>query len=100
MEKISFYTKNECPLCDTGFAKLEELAQRFRLEIEKVDIETDAHLFRLYRYRIPVAVFRGEELGWGRLSAGGLERRLEQILASSGPENSFQAPPTSHKPNN
>jgi len=90
MEKISFYTKNECPLCDTGFAKLEELTQRFSLEIEKVDIETDAHLFRLYRYRIPVAVFRGEELGWGRLSAGGLERRLEQILASPGPGNPSQ----------
>lgn len=88
MEKISFYTKSDCPLCDTGFAKLEELTQRFRLEIEKVDIETDANLVQLYRYRIPVAVFRGEELGWGRLSAGGLERRLEQILASSGPENS------------
>ena len=90
MDKISFYTKSECPLCDTGFAKLEELAQRFRLDIEKVDIETDAHLFRLDRYRVPVAVFREEELGWGRLSAGGLERHLEQILASPGPENPSQ----------
>ncbi|MDE0737905.1 MAG: glutaredoxin family protein [Planctomycetota bacterium] len=90
MEKISFYTKSECPLCDTGFAKLEELTQRFSLEIEKIDIETDTHLFQLYRYRIPVAVFRGEELGWGRLSAGGIESRLEQILASPGPGDSSQ----------
>ena len=86
MEKISFYSKRDCPLCDTGLGKLVELAQRYGLEIEKVDIENDAELLELYRYRIPVAVFRGDELGWGRLSAGGLKRRLEQVLASSGPE--------------
>ena len=87
-EKICFYSKRECPLCDTGLAKLEELALRFGVEIEKLDIENDEELFERYRYRIPVAVFRGEELGWGRLSAGGLTRRLEQILASGGPGSS------------
>lgn len=92
-EQILFYSKNECPLCDTGLVKLAALADRFGLEIEKIDIETDAELFELNRYRIPVAVFRGEELGWGRLSVGGLERRLEQVLASSGPENSPSGAP-------
>ena len=85
-DKISFYSKSDCPLCDTGLAKLEELALRFGLEIEKLDIEKDEELFERYRYRIPVAVFRGEELGWGRLSAGALLRQLEQVLAAGGPE--------------
>ena len=89
-ERISLYSKSNCPLCDTGLAKLEPLALRFGLEIEKVDIEKDQELFELYRYRIPVAVFRGSELGWGRLSAGALKHRLERIFASPGPENSSQ----------
>ena len=85
-EKICFYSKSDCPLCDTGLAKLQPLALRFGLEIEKLDIEKEDELLERYRYRIPVAVFRGDELGWGRLSAGGLKRRLEQVLASPGPE--------------
>jgi len=89
-ERISFYSKSDCPLCDTGQVKLEELARRFGVEVEKIDIEKDRKLFELYRFRIPVAVFRGEELGWGRLSSGGLERRLEQILASPGAEKPSQ----------
>ena len=47
MEKISFYSKRDCPLCDTGLGKLVELAQRYGLEIEKVDIENDAELLEL-----------------------------------------------------
>ena len=88
IEKICFYSKSDCPLCDTGLEKLEELVLGFGLEIEKLDIEKDEELFERYRYRIPVAVFRGEELGWGRLSAGALLRRLEQVLAADGPESS------------
>lgn len=86
-EKICFYSKSDCPLCDTGLEKLQPLALRFGLEIEKLDIEKEEELLERYRYRIPVAVFRGEELGWGRLSSGGLERRLEQVLASGGSES-------------
>ena len=86
-DKISFYSKSDCPLCDTGLAKLEELALRFGLEIEQLDIEKAEELFARTRYRIPGAVCREDELGWGRLSSGGLERRLEQVLASGGPES-------------
>ena len=46
-ERISFYSKSDCPLCDTGQVKLEELARRFGVEVEKIDIEKDRKLFEL-----------------------------------------------------
>ena len=83
-EQISFYSKSDCPLCDTGLEKLAPLAEKFGLGIVKVDIESDPELLKRYRWRIPVAVLRQEELGWGRLSSGALSRRMEEVL--SGPE--------------
>ena len=84
-EQISFYSKSDCPLCDAGLVKLAALADKLGLEIVKIDIESDLDLLERYRWRIPVAVLRQEELGWGRLSSGALERRLGEVLASSGP---------------
>ena len=43
-EKICFYSKSDCPLCDTGLEKLQPLALRFGLEIEKLDIEKEEEL--------------------------------------------------------
>lgn len=83
-EQISFYSKSDCPLCDTGLVKLVPLADKLGLEIVKIDIESDPDLLERYCWRIPVAVLRQEELGWGRLSSGALERRLGEVLASSG----------------
>ena len=81
-EQISFYSKSDCPLCDAGLVKLASLADKLGLEIVKIDIESDLDLLERYRWRIPVAVLRQEELGWGRLSSGALGRRLEEVLSS------------------
>ena len=91
-EQILFYSKSDCPLCDTGLVTLESLAERFGLEIEKIDIESAAGLFDRYRYRIPVAIFRGEELGWGRLSLGAMEHCLEAILLLPDSPEGFSGP--------
>ena len=91
-EQISFYTKQDCPLCDTGLVKLAPLADKLGLEIVKIDIESDPDLLERYRWRIPVAVLRQEELGWGRLSSGALERRFREVLASSGPSKTPPGP--------
>ena len=77
---IRFLTKPDCPLCDEALEALEPLIERWNLRIEKVDIRQDEALFAAHRYRIPVAEFRGEELGWGRLSSRAIERRLELLL--------------------
>ena len=77
---ILLYSRPDCPLCDEGQEKVELIAARLGLTVRKIDIETDAELLEAHRYRIPVAIFRGEELGWGRLSRKGIERRLRRLL--------------------
>ena len=77
---VVFYSKPDCPLCDEGFRKVARLAGLHGLVVKKVDIEGDPGLFERYRYRIPVVEYDGEELGWGRLSERGLERKLERRL--------------------
>ena len=79
-DTILLYSKSDCPLCDEGLEKLEALASRYSLRVEKVDIDTDPALFEAHRYRTPVAVYRGKELGWGRLSERGMERELRRAL--------------------
>lgn len=55
---------------------VERLAERWKLELRRVDIAADAALTERHGERIPVLELDGEELGWGRLSERALERRL------------------------
>ena len=77
---ILLYSRADCPLCDDGQEKVESIAARLGLTVRKIDIETDTGLFEAHRYRVPVASFRGEELGWGRLSRKGIEYKLRRLL--------------------
>jgi thiol-disulfide isomerase/thioredoxin len=79
-ESLIFFSKPDCPLCDDSFPGVASLAAKFDLGIEKVDIESDAALFEKYRYRIPVVMFRGFELGWGRFTIDEIEERLREDL--------------------
>lgn len=77
---LLFYSKIDCPLCDKGLPIVEDLARRFGLKVEKIDIlAADPDVLQRHRYRIPVVEFRGQELGWGRLSREELEGRLEEV---------------------
>jgi glutaredoxin len=78
---ITFYSKPDCPLCDEGLAKVQVMAGRHGLRVEKVDIAGDPRLQERHRFRIPVVEFRGVELGWGRLSERGMEKRLRELLS-------------------
>lgn len=77
MNELTFYTKPGCSLCDQGYPLVEALAERFGLTLRRVDILTDPALVERHGQRIPVVELDGEELGWGRLSARALERKLK-----------------------
>ena len=74
---LIFYTKPGCHLCEEGHPVVERVARRFGLAVVLVDILGDAELLARHGERIPVVMFAGEELGWGRVS----EKRLERDLA-------------------
>ena len=67
MQKINFYTKLNCHLCDQAYLLLMEVALEHTLEIDVVDI-THAHnqLEAKYGERIPVIAIpeADTELSW------------------------------------
>ena len=77
---LVFFSKDDCPLCEKGLAVVARLAERYGLEIEKVDIQTEPGLCDRYGERIPVLECGGEELGWGLLSERAIDRKLLKLL--------------------
>lgn len=82
VEPILFYTKPGCSLCDKVWPAASSLAERYGLELRKVDIEAaGGELYERHRYRIPVIEWRGVELAWGRIDAAALEEALAREQA-------------------
>jgi glutaredoxin len=69
MLRVTLYAKAGCHLCDEAREHLEDLAAEVALELDEMDIRSDAALFERYRYRIPVIVVDGVERLEGRISA-------------------------------
>jgi hypothetical protein len=64
--KLYFYTGPQCSLCDLADVELAKTSMYSSLEIEKINIRTDAQLYHLYGARIPV-IKRADnqtEMGW------------------------------------
>lgn len=66
MTTLIFYTSVGCHLCDQAQELLAELPDSLELEVESVDIGSDAALVSLYGIRIPVVKNKdsGAEIGW------------------------------------
>ncbi len=70
MNKLVFYTTAGCHLCEQAAVLLRELTEQTQtslsIEIEEVDIATDAKLVELYGIRIPVVKNANtqREVGW------------------------------------
>lgn len=83
MNKITLYSKSDCPLCDKAEALLRKLQREFHYEIEVVDITQDQALFERYCFDIPVIVFDGVEWFRGRIGEEELLVALQAMRAQS-----------------
>ncbi|MBM7661518.1 glutaredoxin [Bacillus mesophilus] len=73
---ITFYTKENCPLCDKAKLIIEELANEFSITIEEKDIYKDDQLLELYQVMIPVISLNGEELAYGLIDYQDVRNQL------------------------
>lgn len=64
MQRIVFYTRPACCLCDR--AKRQFAAAFPHVTIEEVDVDSDRRLSERYGMHIPVAALNGRELFRGR----------------------------------
>lgn len=62
MQKLFFYTKENCLLCDETLNIVELIAMEYPVEVETIDIYTDATLLEKYHVDIPVVKINEEEL--------------------------------------
>jgi glutaredoxin len=66
-DKVTFYTKAGCHLCDDARDMLDDIAAQRPFELTEIDIRKDLTLFAQYRYRIPVVVLNETIVAEGRI---------------------------------
>jgi glutaredoxin len=59
--QVVLYTKPECHLCEQMKEVMSSSGCEELYSLEEVDIESDAELFALYQYEIPVLFINGVE---------------------------------------
>jgi glutaredoxin len=64
--KVTFYTKENCSLCDLAHEMISDLRDDVPFELETVDITESPDAWEAYREMIPV-IEVGEEILWGRI---------------------------------
>lgn len=62
LQKLTFYTKENCLLCEEAFQLVEMFAHEYPIEIEAVDIYKDEVLLEQYHLLIPVVKLKNKEL--------------------------------------
>ena len=74
--KLQLFTKSDCPLCEEAKAVLNEIAPKFEIQVEEIDITTNMGLFTKYKNIIPVVEMDGKRLFAHQISASALKRKL------------------------
>ncbi len=73
---VTLYSKPGCHLCEDAKAALMTLEPEVAVRLREVDITTDAALFELYKYTIPVMIVDEQIILESRIDAKKLRRAL------------------------
>lgn len=78
MPRLTFFTRDGCPLCTEARGVLERVRTRVDFDYEEVDITQDPEWFQEYKWDIPVVHIDGEFAFKHRLDAEELQAALQQ----------------------
>jgi len=73
--KATFYTKENCSLCDLAHEIIIDLREEASFELEIIDITKSPRAWEAYREKIPV-IKVGAAILWGRIDEGELRDLL------------------------
>jgi glutaredoxin len=76
LKKVTFYSKENCPLCDKGLALLQEIQKEISFDVDIIDIYKDDQLLELYQLMIPVVKIDDELVSYGKLEKDRIRKRL------------------------
>jgi glutaredoxin len=90
MNRITFFTRPDCPLCDAALFVVKKVRRSLPFELERVDISAPGSeaWAELYREHIPVVHLDGREVFRHRID----ERRLRQLLRATHEPSAGQEP--------
>lgn len=93
--RVTFYTRENCSLCDQGLEHLRALSARIDFELTVIDIDSDPALRTKYLQSVPVV-----EIGPYTLNAPFTKKDLEVTLraASASLKQQVPVPPVESKP--
>lgn len=78
MTVITVFSRQGCHLCEVAVELLESMRDELDFTIEKIQIEGDEKLEKLYGQQIPVIQIDGEPHGFGRLDPERFRFSLEK----------------------
>ena len=67
MQKVTFYSRPGCSLCEEGFLTLTLVQEDIPFKIEILNIEDDDALHEKYMFMIPVVEKDGQVIQYGQL---------------------------------
>jgi glutaredoxin len=76
--KITFYTRKGCTLCEKAKAEILELKDAYPFTLEEIDIDTSDELTERYGVMIPVVHLNGEEIAFGIINKIDISNRLQE----------------------
>lgn len=76
MKTITFYSKENCSLCDKGLAIITELKEEIDFDYHVVDIYKDDQLLEKFQIMIPVVEIDNKVVSYGILDKDSIRKRL------------------------
>ena len=80
--RLTLVTTADCHLCDHARNVVQRLAADLEIEVDEIAWESpEAEVVRRDGVPFPPALYAGDELiGYGRISEGGVRRRLTRVM--------------------
>ncbi|MFS0780122.1 glutaredoxin family protein [Bacillus sp. 1P06AnD] len=67
-EKIMLYSREKCHLCEKAKVELNAVSERTGMAYDIIDIHSDDALLEMYSLMIPVVVYKGEIIQYGKVN--------------------------------
>lgn len=78
MNKVIFYTREICPLCEEALSLLSLFQHEYNFELEKRDIHSNDEWLENYQLIIPVIEVNGEQLYGENINYENLDQFLSR----------------------
>ncbi len=78
--QLEILTKDDCPLCDTAKATVQDVLPDYPADLHLTDISTNPELFEAYKEKIPVLRINGEDAFVYKVHPVTLRKKLDLLI--------------------